>query len=101
VTNVDDLSSQLAAASAVADPIARAQHLMRVRGLAVTVIAAAIDQAVADAAETKTLDDIAEALGISTHEVRRRLTAHRARIGKPGRPGRRASTTTQTPKEKP
>lgn len=90
MTGLDDLGARLTAAAHLTDPLTQIRELSALRASAPTVLAAAIDAAVARADETHDRAAIADALGATSDaEVRRRLTAHRARIGQPGRPGRR------------
>lgn len=89
MTALTDLGARITAAGRIADPVLRARELTHLQAVAAATIAAATDAAVALAAERLPHAEVAARLGVSEHQIRRRLTAHRARIGQPGRPGRR------------
>ncbi|MEU4591836.1 hypothetical protein [Micromonospora aurantiaca (nom. illeg.)] len=87
------LADQLAAAAATADPLHRYQALRDLAPALKGAIAAEMDAAIAEARDIQPEDQVAERAGVTVHEVRRRVTAHRKRTGPPrgpGRPGRAA-----------
>lgn len=93
MSELTDLGARLSAVGRIGDPILRARVLMDLQAVAATTIAAATDAAAAEACEQMPTAEVAARLGVSEHQIRRRLTAHRARIGRPGRPGRRPRST--------
>lgn len=93
MSELTDLGARITAAGRIGDPVLRARVLMDLQAVAASAIAAATDAAVAEAVERLPLAEVAGQLGVTAHQIRRRLTAHRARIGRPGRPGRRPRST--------
>ncbi|MBC9001305.1 hypothetical protein O7630_34675 [Micromonospora sp. WMMD718] len=82
------LADQLAAASAAADPLDRYQDLHALAPALKAALAAEMDAAIAEARDALPEDQVADRAGVTVHEVRRRVTAHRKRTGPPRRPGR-------------
>ncbi|WFF07267.1 hypothetical protein O7622_01300 [Micromonospora sp. WMMD1076] len=82
------LADQLAAASATTDPLDRYQALHALAPALKAALAAEMDAAIADARDAQPEDQVADRAGVTIHEVRRRVTAHRKRTGPPRRPGR-------------
>lgn len=93
MSELTDLGARLSAVGHLPDPVLRARELIHLQAVAASAIAAATDAAVAEAVERLPHAEVADRLGVSEHQIRRRLTAHRARIGRPGRPGRRPRST--------
>ncbi|QLQ38009.1 hypothetical protein [Micromonospora robiginosa] len=85
-----DLARQLAAAADTPDDLARYQLLRDLAPTLKAAIAAEMDAAISAARETQPEDQVAERAGVTVHEVRRRVTAHRKRIGAARGPGRPA-----------
>ncbi|MET9303187.1 hypothetical protein ABZX66_28090 [Micromonospora aurantiaca] len=84
------LADQLTAASTTTDPLDRYQALHALAPALKAALAAEMDAAIAAARDTQPEDQVAERTGVTVHEVRRRVTAHRKRTGTGRGPGRPA-----------
>ncbi|MFF0822429.1 hypothetical protein ACFYUR_18865 [Micromonospora haikouensis] len=89
--DLPDLAARLTATTHLADPLARYQALRDLAPEIKAAIAAEQDAAIADARTTTAEEQVAEQVGVSVSEVRRRVTAHRKRVGPPRGPGRPAA----------
>ncbi|MFI2663301.1 hypothetical protein [Micromonospora carbonacea] len=83
-----NLGERLTTTAQLADPLARYQALRDLAPEIKAAIAAEQDAAIAAARDTFSEEQTAEQAGVSVSEVRRRITAHRKRVGPPRGPGR-------------
>ena len=91
-TTLPDLGAAIAAATHL-DPVARAQTLRDLAAAAKSTLAAELDRAIVEACATASPEQVAEQYGATVYEINRRTSAHRKRIGQPGRRGRPRRTT--------
>jgi hypothetical protein len=77
--NLADLATRLTAVTHQPDPLRCYQALRDLAPQLKVAIAAAQDAAIAEARTTTPEDEVAETAGVTVHEVRRRITAHRRR----------------------
>ncbi|MEV1315389.1 hypothetical protein AB0J14_04810 [Micromonospora arborensis] len=92
--NLPDLATRLTATTHDTNPLRRYQALRDLAPQLKAAIAAAQDEAIAEARNTTPEPEVAETAGVTVHEVRRRITAHRKRSDPPpgrGRPPRPTS----------
>lgn len=89
MTALPDLIARLAAAADLPD-LQRYQALRDLAPDAKAVIAAEQDAALTAVRDALDEDQAAEQAGVTVHEVRRRVTAHRKRTGPARGPGRPA-----------
>ncbi|MGW1059372.1 hypothetical protein [Micromonospora rubida] len=82
------LGARLAAIPHLPDPMQRYRALRDLGPEIKAAIAAEQDAAIAAARDALGEDQAAEQAGVSVSEVRRRITAHRKRVGPPRGPGR-------------
>ncbi|MET8278300.1 hypothetical protein [Micromonospora sp. NPDC005174] len=81
--DLTDLAARLAAIPHLPTPLNQYQALRDLAPQLKAAIAAAQDHAIADARATTGEHEVAEAAGVTVHEVRRRITAHRRRNNAP------------------
>lgn len=92
LTALTDLAARLSAVRHATDPMQRYRALHDLAPQLKATVAAEMDAAIAAARDTTPEDQVAVDAGVTVHEVRRRVTAHRKRVGPPRTAGRPPKT---------